>query len=308
MLLGSSAFATQIRADISSLRVVLLTLFFGAAGMVADPIWILKNWASVGGVVLALTMGKLAIVWAVFQTLGQATRVAAATGLCLAQVGEFAFVLGSMGRANGVVSEELYALVVSVTIVSFFLSAVLVPRAPQFGTVAASLFRRSPAGKGDAPAADLPPDVVVIGFGPAGAIASRPFVDRKLRILVIDLNHEGVRRAEELGFDAQIGDATQSDVLEHARLSQCKAVAITLPDYRAAQTILEQVRRHAPQAYVVVRSRHERHTSDFTSAGAHAVAGDEETVGERLAGDLRRWLQSQDAAGWSDPADHRDAE
>src|SRR5690606_30136796 len=32
MLLGSSAFATQIRADVSSLRVLLLTLFFGAAG------------------------------------------------------------------------------------------------------------------------------------------------------------------------------------------------------------------------------------------------------------------------------------
>ena len=32
MLLGSSVFATQVRADISSLRVVLLTLFFGAAG------------------------------------------------------------------------------------------------------------------------------------------------------------------------------------------------------------------------------------------------------------------------------------
>lgn len=48
MLLGSSAFATQIRADVSPLRVVLLTLFFGAAGMVANPIWILGNWHIVG--------------------------------------------------------------------------------------------------------------------------------------------------------------------------------------------------------------------------------------------------------------------
>lgn len=106
MLLGSSAFATQIRADISPLQVVLLTLFFGAAGMVADPIWILRHWYIVALVVGALTIGKLLVIWAVFLAFGQTNRVAAATGLCLAQVGEFAFVLGSIGRASGVISED----------------------------------------------------------------------------------------------------------------------------------------------------------------------------------------------------------
>ena len=137
MLLGSSAFATQIRADVAPLQVILLTLFFGAAGMVADPIWIAKNGHYVAAIVAALLVGKLLIVWAIFMYLGHSSRVSAATGLCLAQVGEFAFVLGSIGRANGVVSEELYALVVSVAIVSFFLSATLVPLAPRFGAWAA---------------------------------------------------------------------------------------------------------------------------------------------------------------------------
>lgn len=127
MLLGSSAFATQVRADVSSLRVVLLTLFFGAAGMLADPIWILQNWHIVAAVTALLTLGKLAVIWAIFQVLGHTGRVAAATGLCLAQIGEFAFVLGSIGVASGVVTTETYALVVSVTIASFFLSATLVP-------------------------------------------------------------------------------------------------------------------------------------------------------------------------------------
>ena len=52
MLLGSSAFATQIRADVAPLQVVLLTLFFGAAGMMADPLWILANAHIVGAVVV----------------------------------------------------------------------------------------------------------------------------------------------------------------------------------------------------------------------------------------------------------------
>ena len=139
MLLGSSAFATQIRADISPLRVVLLTLFFGAAGMVADPIWIVNNWYVVGVVSVLLTVGKLLVVWLIFFGLGQTHRVASATGLCLAQVGEFAFVLGTIGQTSGVVTQDMYALVVSVTIVSFFLSAFLVPMAPRFGSRVAQL-------------------------------------------------------------------------------------------------------------------------------------------------------------------------
>ncbi|MFG0261727.1 MAG: cation:proton antiporter [Novipirellula sp. JB048] len=106
MLLGSSAFATQIRADVAPLQVILLTLFFGAAGMVADPIWIVKNAHVVGALVVALTIGKLLVTWAIFAVLDQTSRVAAATGLCLAQIGEFAFVLGSIARTSEVVSDD----------------------------------------------------------------------------------------------------------------------------------------------------------------------------------------------------------
>ena len=294
MLLGSSAFATQIRADVSSLRVVLLTLFFGAAGMVADPIWILKNWHIVALVTVLLTLGKMLVIWAIFQVLGHTSRVASATGLCLAQIGEFAFVLGSIGRANGVVSEEMYALVVSVTIVSFILSAFLVPAAPRFGNWIAARFGKRSAAPDDARATRHAPDVVIIGFGPAGQIAARPFVDTDKHVVVIELNRAGVRRAQDLGFHGEIGDATQSDVLEHAQVHLATAVVITIPHHQSAMTILEHVRQHAPHAHVVVRSRYQLHTESFATSGAHMVVGDEEEVGAGLAQHLQEWLEAHE--------------
>ena len=293
MLLGSSAFATQIRADVSPLQVVLLTLFFGAAGMVADPIWILNNWHIVGMVVAALTIGKLLVVWGIFLAFGQSIRVAAATGLCLAQVGEFAFVLGSIGRTSGVVTEDIYALVVSTAILSFFLSAFLVPLAPRFGNVVASLFRSRTGTFDSAADRQEPPEVVVIGFGPAAQIAARPLVDKGVRVTVIDLNQDGVRKATQLGFHGEVGDATQTEVLDHAQLRECQAVVITVPHHKSAITILEHVRKNAPQAHVIVRSRYELHTGDFIAAGAHAVAGDEQEVGESLAKHVLGWFDKQ---------------
>jgi len=293
MLLGSSAFATQIRADVSSLRVVLLTLFFGAAGMVADPVWILKNWYLVAGVTAFLTLGKMAVIWAIFRGLGHSTRVASATGICLAQVGEFAFVLGSVGRASGVVSAELYGLVVSVTIVSFVLSALLVPLAPRFGNRMAVWFGAGPADSTDEVISKDDPEVVIIGFGPAGQLAARPFVDRDVRVVVIDLNQKGVRRATELGFHGEVGDATQTDVLEHARVATAKVIVITVPHRDSAMMILQHVRQHAPHVLAVVRSRYQIHSDEFEAAGAHAVIGDEEHVGDAMANYLRNWLDTE---------------
>lgn len=295
MLLGSSAFSTQIRADISSLRVLLLTLFFGAAGMVADPVWILHNWYLVASVALLLTLGKALIIWGIFRLLGQSTRVAAATGLCLAQIGEFAFVLGSVGKASGIVSTEMYALIVSVTIVSFFLSAGLVPIAPKFGNWIAALLgdKSRPAESNEQGVAR---DVVIIGFGPTGRAAAAAFLDTGRDVLVLDLNHEGIRKARELGFNAEVGDATQSDVLEHAHIEQANVVVITLPHHASAMTILEHVRSQAPLAYLVVRSRYQLNTDSLVSAGADSVIGDEEEVGESIAEHLRQWQSSTAAS------------
>jgi len=290
MLLGSSAFATQIRADISPLQVVLLTLFFGAAGMVADPVWILSNWYVVAMVVALLTLGKLLVIWAIFLAFGQTNRAAAATGLCLAQIGEFAFVLGSIGRTNGVVTEDIYALVVSAAIVSFFLSALLVPLAPRFGNWVSSLLWAVGDSSDEATDRPEPPDVVIIGFGPAAQIAAQPLSDEGVKVAVIDMNREGIRKAQQLGFRGDVGDATQSEVLEHARLSECKAVVITVPHHKSALLILEQVRSKAPHVHTIVRTRYELHADEFATAGAHVVTGDEQQVGESLAGHIHQWL------------------
>ncbi len=290
MLLGSSAFATQIRADVAPLQVLLLTLFFGAAGMVADPIWIVTNFHYVALVVAALTAGKLLIVWAIFALLGHSTRVAAATGLCLAQVGEFAFVLGTIGRSNEVVSESTYAMVVSAAILSFFLSAFLVPLAPDFGNLVARLLGSGRDIQGDKTELHDPPEVAIIGFGPAGQAAAMMLVDTEISTLVIDLNRNGVQAAAEFGFSAQVGDATQSDVLEHAQLSHCKAIVVTVPHHKSAITIVEHVRKLAPHAAIIARSRYERFVNDFVLAGAESVAGDEQKVGESLASLLKEKL------------------
>lgn len=287
MFLGSSPFAVQLRSDVSSLRTVLLTLFFGAVGMVADPFWIARHLHHVLAVASLILALKTTVVWGILKAVGQPQSIALATGLCLSQVGEFAFVLGSAGRDGGVVSEDVYMVVVSSTIATLFFTPYFVTLAPSAagwlerrrGTVAKSA---SPTDS-DHPA----PDVVIVGFGPAGQAIGRALAGKEFRVVVLDVNPQASRIAQSLGFDGQIGDATQLDVLEHAHVASAKLVAITLPARSPAMTVLQHVKRIAPKAHVVVRSRYELHEADFEAAGADAVIGDEEQVGYRLSNYVR---------------------
>ncbi len=58
ILLASSPFATQIRADVVPLRTLFVTLFFSSIGMVADPAWVMVHWVEVLLVVVAIVLGK----------------------------------------------------------------------------------------------------------------------------------------------------------------------------------------------------------------------------------------------------------
>ena len=294
LFLAGSPFATQIRADISALRIVLLTLFFGAAGMVADPLWMIQNAGLVIGVTLCIILAKLLIVWAVLRILGHSHASGFATGVCLAQIGEFAFVLVSMGRVTGVVSDQTSQILVSSAILSLFLTAFLLPAAARLGSLVDTLLTGRTASTLDAPAVapHTSPDVVIIGFGPAGRATAQPLLARGQRVTVVDLSRAVLRLAEAVGLETLQGDATRREVLEHAHVAAARAVIISTPSHVDARLILDHVRRLAPQAQTIVRSRHDRHRMELAAAGAHVVISDEHEAGRGLAAAVAKYLDS----------------
>jgi CPA2 family monovalent cation:H+ antiporter-2 len=298
MFLGGSPFATQIRADVSSLRVVLLTLFFGAVGMVADPAWIIGHVPIVLGVAALILVLKSALVWAVLRAFGQPDGTALATGLCLAQVGEFAFVLGNSAKTGGVISDSLSSLLVSSSIVTLFLTPYLVQFAPRAALWIERL-RSGPTTQRAAADEVQHPEIVIVGFGPAGQAVGRELATLNRRVLVLDLNPAARTTAEAMGLRGEIGDAASLDVLEHLHVSAARIVVITLPARTAALTVLENVRSLAPTAVIIVRSRYQLHQPEFSEAGADIVIGDEQEVGSGLCDQLREqlavWAESKPA-------------
>ena len=294
MFLGASAFATQLRADVSSLKVILLTLFFGAAGMAADPVWMFQNIWMLLAVTALIMAGKTAIMLVILRLMKNTVATAFGAGLSLSQIGEFAFVLGSIGLAGGVVEESTYKLIVCSSILSLFLTPYLIPLATRWGLELEYLLgiEANPLSE-RLRHVQCHPRVLVIGFGPAGRKATEALTEDRKRVVVIDLNPDAVAEAEQLGFDGEVGDAASLDILEHLSLEELQLAVITVPFRSASLTIISHLRRLAPQALIAVRARYDTHIEQFESAGAHFVIGDETTVGERLQKKILKFLAGE---------------
>jgi CPA2 family monovalent cation:H+ antiporter-2 len=286
MLLGASPFATQIRADIASLRVLLLTLFFTSVGLAADTEWILSHMPLLLGLALAIVIGKAVVLVAITRTMGGTLRVGVATGMTLGQVGEFSFVLAGLAVTSGAIDAETRTMVISCGILTLIATPYLVQFAP---AVARHLAPRDPEPAGGA--LERAPDVLIIGFGPAGQGVARALEGTEQRALIIDLNPRSCEAARVYGMDSHVGDATQIEVLEHARVREAKLVVVALPSVDVGFTILRLIRSLAPHVPVVVRSRYQRHAPRLADCGAHVVVDDEEEVaralGERVTELLR---------------------
>jgi len=297
MLLAESPFATQIRADVGSVRAVLVTLFFAAVGMYADPGWIGNNIGlviSASSVVIVLKAGVLI---AVMLALRFRAGVAVAAGLCLSQIGEFSFVLANIAIAAGTIDENIFKLVVSATIVTLLATPYLVGASPRVNILVHSIRNGE---KRDGPsslrtsgkcAASRNP-IIVAGFGPAGKrLIERIANNYADDIIVLDINPKNAHASREYGVEFQIGDACNIEVLEHAGIRCAKVMVVTLPDPEAAKRIIELCKDIAPNVSVVSRVRYDIYEKDILKAGADAVVNEENNVGVSLSDEVIRIVE-----------------
>ncbi|UYV13836.1 MAG: cation:proton antiporter [Phycisphaera sp.] len=294
MLLAASPFATQVRADVASLQTLLVTLFFGSIGMLGDPAWLIENLGMVVGVVAAIIVGKAVIVWAVLRGLGLAHESALMAGLCLAQVGEFSFILAMSARGT-LISDDTLRLLVSATIISLFLTPYLVSTAPWLAPRIIASLRRirlvsAPAPPVGTPATESAGRILVVGFGPAGQAVGRMLAGHDREVVVLDLNFQAIKAAQAMGLVGHVGDATHEDVLHHAGVRAADTVVVTIPDPAMAERIVRLVRVTAPDAYIIARARYHRFVEEIRASGAHELVDEEAITGTRLAAHLRRRL------------------
>jgi len=298
MLLAESPFATRIQADITPFRTLFVTLFFCSIGMLADPGWVARNWVLLAGVTAAVVLTKSLVTTGVVRLFGVPLGLSLATGLVLAQVGEFSLVIAATARQLALIGPGDFDLIVALMMTTLFLTPGLMAAAPRVATRLAS--RSSSGGSPelsleseDASEADrreMKAHIVLVGFGPAARRLAELAMEEGRPVVVADLSAQGVDTARSWGLQALIGDAGRGEVLERLHVASAACVVVTVPDPWTARNIVIQVRALAPHVPIVARSRYHVHRWQLTMAGADAVVDEEDVVGVQIAEEVRARL------------------
>jgi CPA2 family monovalent cation:H+ antiporter-2 len=286
MLLGESPFATQIRADIGVARTIMVTLFFASVGMLAKPMWFLVNVHWVLGAAAAIVVLKTLVVFGAGRLFGLNNRHALATGISLAQVGEFSFVIAATARNGGVMTNENFDLAVSVIIILMFAAPYMVSRALPIADAVLRMVLGSNSTaslKKQSEHAEPASRILVVGLGPSGQEVVRHLKERQAEPIVIDTNPQSRRTAEELGAAIHLGDAASPDVLLHAGFNETCMAVVTVPDPATAIQIVKQMRSLRPQLPIAARCRYHRHMEALLQAGAAITVDEEVATGHSLA-------------------------
>ncbi|MCA1563768.1 MAG: cation:proton antiporter [Acidobacteria bacterium] len=273
LMLAESEFSHQAYAEVRPVRDMLSGLFFISLGMLID----LPVLARQLPVVLALAAGvivlKAIVASGALLAAGSSVRVAVTSGVGLAQVGEFSFILGRAGLAAGLMPVALWQPLLGASIATMVLTPSLLAVAP---AIAARL--RPSRGLSTLQAEGIPRlagHIVILGFGLGGQIVARAMRELGVPYLILELNGATVRQAKADGELVFYGDATSPESLEAAGIKEASALVSLLSDPDAAARMVKTVRLLAPSVPIIVRTRYRLEADRMRELGATVAVAEE---------------------------------
>lgn len=134
-LLAETDEGHRIEEVLHPLRNFFGAVFFVSVGMLFDPKMLLELWPAILAITVVLIIGKTVAVTAGALMTGQNLKTGVRAGLSMTQIGEFSFIIASLGLTLGVVSDRLYPIAVGVSLISSVLTPVWLRRSDQIVAV-----------------------------------------------------------------------------------------------------------------------------------------------------------------------------
>lgn len=286
LVISESKYNHQAFSDILPFREVFNFLVFVSIGMMFDARTLLQEPLLIAGCLVLLVVIKAAITAGIAFGFGYSLRVALMTGLTLAQVSEFSFVLAKQGLAENVWTAADNQIFLAVAI----LSMVVTPWVWSVGEKAAKrvekmlpdrwiMGRRAALSESDT-SHDMEGHVVIVGYSVSGKTLEGVLKDIGTPHVVISHDPDMVRSGQLAKVPIFYGDPSSQSVLEHANIARARMLAITTVDAAVAARTAAIARSLNPNLLIIARARMVEEVAPLVKAGANEV------VPEELAGSV----------------------
>jgi CPA2 family monovalent cation:H+ antiporter-2 len=287
MVVGRSEFSNRAAIDALPMKDAFAVLFFVSVGMLFDLKSLLENpWlaaATLGIVVIGKPLAAIFITIVLRYPL----RTALAVGAVLSQIGEFSFIVATIGMQYGVVSPKAFNALVATAILSITISPLLYRAVgPVERWVAArpklwKLLNRVEVSEEGAPLDDphgLTRRAVVVGYGPVGRTLARLLKDNGFSPVIVEMNVDTVQELKAAGEMAFYGDASYPETLKSAGVGSAHILILSASSVKMGQEVIQEAKRLNPSIRVLARTGYLQESGDLLDAGADEVFSGEGEV------------------------------
>jgi CPA2 family monovalent cation:H+ antiporter-2 len=285
VILSESELSHQAGNDSLPLKDAFAVLFFVSVGMLFDPTVLVREPLAVLGVLAIIMIGKSLAAFVIVLVFRHPVRTALTVSASLAQIGEFSFILASLGAALGLLPPEGRDLILSGALLSIALNPVAFAGvAPLTRFLEArprllALLERRGAERHRAPVssvAHLRDHAILVGYGRVGGAIGPVLQEQDLPFVVIERDHLMLASAQQAGIPTLVGDASLPEVLRAAGIEHARLIAVATPDGFQARRIVEVSRQLNPAIDIVARTHNAAEIDALETLGAARVV-----MGER---------------------------
>ncbi|MDT3719660.1 YbaL family putative K(+) efflux transporter [Pseudomonas oryzihabitans] len=304
VVLNESELSHDAAENSLPLREAFAVLFFFSVGSLFDPAILLEQPLAVLATVAVIVFGKSIAAALIVLAYRRPLSVALTIAASLAQIGEFSFILASLGLSLKLLDQGAHDLILAAAIISIILNPLLFHG---IDLLQPWMERRegrrlvNVKGKHAPELDDDEPDtvaqrghLVLVGYGRVGRYICERLDDTGSPLIVIADEPEHVTALRQKGFKAILGNATQEKVLARAKLQEARALLLAIPTGFEAAEIARRARELAPGLHILARAHHDDEIRHLENNGV-----DEVIMGEReIAHGMFRYL------GLEQPGEH----
>lgn len=290
MILAESPLSHQAAQDTLPLRDAFAVLFFVSVGMLFDPTILVRQpgpvLATLGIIVVGKSLAALAIVRAFGHPLSTALTIAAS----LAQIGEFSFILATLGMSLGLLPDAARDLILAGALLSIVLNPLVFAAVDRWGAPRAE--RASSPGDPPDEAAPIGPSLprttlsghtVLVGYGRVGSLVARSLREGGTPFLVVEEREAAIERLRQDGTEVIAGSAGLPGLLDAANLGGARWLISAIPNPFEASTLIEAGRAANPALRIVARAHSDAEVEHLRRYGADYIVVGEREIARGMA-------------------------
>ncbi|MDB5654438.1 MAG: Potassium efflux system protein [Tardiphaga sp.] len=288
MILSESELSQRAASETLPLRDAFAVLFFVSVGMLVDPAIILREPLPLLATVLIIIFGKSIAAFGIVRLFGYPNSTALTISASLAQIGEFSFILVSLGVSLALLPDRGRDLVLAGAIISIMLNPMFfalldrVLAKDDARTLQAAAAKQESAPRTPLPETQLRDHIVLIGHGRVGKVVSAALRQSGTQVLVIEDSAGLVEQLHKEGVEVILGNAAAPDMLQAANVTGARGLLVAIPDAFEGGQIVAKARALSATLPIIARAHSEEEIAHLRHHGANVVIMGEQEIAKAM--------------------------